>query len=168
MRAIQELWGAATLAIVILLIGFLVVVVSVALNWEVPSSGAVMVCAAIVAEFVIRNLDWLHVANMVGYDSLRLQRIDESSPVHWARQKAFRVVKVGKVPEFIHPSATPELQKIRSRAMQSDFVNNSDDNDWNIRITARRIERMLTWLTSIWAVVGTLIWGYAHLVFNSF
>jgi|GEM_PF-2595556 len=111
--------------------------------------------------------NWLHAANMVGYDPLRLQKIKEESPIHWAHQKAFRIVKVGKIPEFIHPDATSDLDKIRVRALESDFVNFSNSNDWNIRMTSRRIERRLTWLTSISAVVGTFIWGYAHLFINA-
>lgn len=167
MRAIRELWNAASLAIIILLVGIVVVFVSIILDWEVPSSGAVLVCSAIVAEFVIRNLDWLHAANFVGYDPLRLQKIDEDSPTKLAQQKAFRIVKNAKFPEFIHPNATNDLEKLRAHALESDFVDFSNSNDWNIRMTSRRIERRLTWLTSISAVVGTLIWGYAHLFINA-
>jgi len=167
MNAILELWNAAKLPICILLAGILWVIFSlVAIQCEVPASGAVLVGCAIAAEFFIRNLNWIHLGNMIGYVPLRRAVTNPQSPIWADRLDAYQMIKEAKIPEYVHPSATDELDKIRAFATLHEYdIENSPD--WNYRLTARRLEIRLTLLSAICAITGTIIWGYAHLLFGT-
>lgn len=166
-RSVKELWNVSPIGLVAPGLGMLWFFVSLLMNFEVPSSGAVLVCVALISEFFKENSSLFHAASYVGYNVLKKEVINPTGPLHRDRELAYRIVgdTSSNVPNFIHPNATEELDSVKALAHQSDFYG-VEEGSWNVRLTARRIKRRFSVINSAMAVAGTALWGYGDLIFK--
>ena len=130
------IWNLGKFVWISLFIGGLVVFVSLVLfQCRFPSSGAVLVRAAIISELVYTRLKWFR-------SGATLVAMEDGLPVKAIYEK------ISKSRELWALSKSSELYH----------------NGWRIDETADRISLRIAILIAIAAILGTLIWGYGDLV----
>ena len=115
-----------------LIVGWVWVGVSWWIGFEFPSSGAILVCAAIIAEAFL--LTWPH---LVPFDV-------EKSPVIFDTSA--------------EESDSPHLYTIAKDSEKDEH------GKWVAWKTSRRVQRIFVTSIIVSAIVGTVIWGYGHLL----
>jgi len=158
MRDYPELWYASPLAMGILSAGVMWVLVSIITDFQIPASGAVLVCSAIVAEVLLRKSAWLHAANHAGHNPLRYMPV-MVMPRQPEQQWAFHVMKgdmdrQGAFSDYFDPEVFEILPTLERTARKTDF---DMSGGWRIHLTANRIETNLSWLIIGASLSGTLI-----------
>lgn len=131
-----------------------VFIVSLILSWEVPSSGAVLVCGALISEIFYQNQRWTKM-NTDPSGSFNLKPDSSTgSPVIWGQF-------------VIAPAGTGKLGILLSLAKGHEVRNSSNDEGmvWHYKNTVERIEKVILTAIVFTAVVGTIVWGYGHLIF---
>ena len=113
-----------------LFVGWVWLVISWWIDFEFPSSGAVLVCASILAE--VFHVNWPH-------------RIQES----------------GQAVILYNSRNISEIPELEIFTKKSDF---DETGQWNYTKTAKRMDWVLVFSIIISAIVGTVIWGYGHLL----
>lgn len=137
-----------------LIIGWLIFAFSAVFNWEVPASGAVMVCVALIAEIFYEQFWWRKMP-CDAHGCFPLKRDSNTSgPIIWS----YQVVPAwnGKTGALLSLSRKNEIMNVQG----------NPDPLWRYREVVQRVEKKFLIGIVLTAVVGTLIWGYAHLVFT--
>ncbi len=129
--------------------------ISLALSWEVPASGAVMVCGALIAEIFYQNQTWTKL-NVDPSGSVPLKpNADTGSPVIWGKYVVWGAGK-GKMAYLLSLAKSYEVK----------FDSNGKEATWYYRDTVMRVEKLVLYTVVITAVSGTIVWGYGHLIFK--
>ncbi len=140
--------------IIPLLIGWLVVFLSVTMKFEVPSSGAVLVCTALIAEVIFEGQWWRNMpCDHHGFFPIK-RETKSNRPIIWGYQ--------------VSPAWEGQAGALLSLADKSRIISvqGSVDPLWNYRETVNVVEKRFKFIIVTSAVVGTLVWGYAHLFCN--
>ena len=135
-----------------LAIGWVVFIVSSIISWEIPASGAVMVCVALIAEIFYEN-QWWRKISCDPHGCLPLKRDENTGgPIIWSYQivPAWR----GKTGALLSLSTKDEIMDIHD----------NPDPHWRYKSVLQRVEKIFLLCIITTAVIGTLVWGYAHLL----
>jgi len=123
-------------------------------SWEIPASGAVLVCGALLSEIFYQNQNWTKM------------NTDPSG--------IFRIIPNGingnpiiKGQYITAPAGAGKLGSLISLANDYELKNvaGAYEMRWHYNDTVSRLERNILWCTVLTAVMGTFIWGYGHLIF---
>lgn len=138
-----------------LLIGWVIFIISAVLNWEVPASGAVMVCVALIAEILYEQFWWRKMpCDPHGHFAIKKDS-NTNGPIIWS----YKVVPAwdGQAGALLSLSRKNEVMNIQGYP----------DPQWCYRDVVQRVEKMFLACIVSTAVFGTLVWGYAHLIFTT-
>jgi len=128
--------------------------ISLLFFWEVPSSGAVLVCGALISEILYQNQRWTKL-NTDPSGSFYLEPDSNTgSPVIRSQYT-------------IAPAGEGKLGILLSLAKDNELVDISDQNKmlWFYKDTVSRIGNIIVFTDAFTAVIGTIVWGYGHLIF---
>jgi hypothetical protein len=141
---------------VTLVLVWIIVVVSTLLRFEVPSSGAVLVCGALISEVMFEGLHWK-----------RLQGIGPSGVVQIVPDQNQRAQLKGG--DFRAPAWCGKFGALLSLGDHYGLIRRSSDEyaEWFYRDTVWRVEKIIMGGIIITAVAGTILWGYGHLLFQT-
>lgn len=136
----------------LIVFAWLVVFVSILCSWEVPASGAVLVCAALIADIIFENYRW------------RKLPCDPSGSISLVPDavtgKPILITKYMSA-----PAGKGRLGALLSLA-KGDEVKREADDTWYYNDTVRRVEKIILLIIVITALFGTALWGYGHLLFK--
>lgn len=121
-------------------------------SWEVPASGAVLVCGALISDVLYQNQRWTKMnADAMGVKLF----MDDSNPRRLIAQNQF----------FIAPVFSGKLGILLSLARNSEVRISPDENTWYYIDTVARVRKSISLAIVLTAVMGTIVWGYGHLIF---
>lgn len=130
-----------------------VVIISIATSWEVPASGAVLICGVIIAEILYEHEGWRKMpTNPTGSFILQPDGIT-GFPV-MEGEYATAPATTGKLGALISLSKKREIQEIDGYPV------------WFYLDTVKRVEKPILYAVVLSAVCGTGLWGYGHLIFK--
>ena len=137
---------------VVLISVWFFVAVSIAISFEEPASGAVLVCGALVAEITYYIQYWTKMnTNESGAFKL-IPDLNTRAPI---------ICTV-----FVNcPAGSGKLGALLSLAKDHEVQEIDSNNYWFYRATVARIEKIISILIVITAIFGTALWGYGHLIF---
>lgn len=151
-----------------MLVGCLCFLLSFVYAWEVPSSGAVMICSVVVAELAHRR-SWLSRAAPL-YSGKWFQAVKGNG--------SFIVYDQMPVQGAITPNTTSSLMSLErngklfvavalldralTRTGNDQFKTKSPA--WEFSANFRRVESVFVVSAGCVAVLGSLIWAYGHLI----
>ena len=149
-----------------IVIGWLLVIFSCILNFEVASSGSLLVCAAVIAEVLYersRFRRWPRIEHH-GYYGFALTE----SGLDGLSLSGEKIHISGKTKNFGGPVRSLLGLSRDSEWRMSGNVNGRDIDGtfWNYSDAIQRVENTLTWIILGSAVIGTLIWGYYDYFFQ--
>lgn len=127
-------WGIGWKAWTCLGAGYAWVFVSLAMRFEEPSSGAVLISFCVVAEIFYSSENWLSISN-----------------------KAITITD--------EPSNLEEINKLRPFAFPYKEFDNSDWC-WKTHEVRDYVQIRIQWAIALSAVLGSILWGYGHLIFD--
>lgn len=128
---------------------------SILFSWEVPASGAVLVCGALISEILYFKQRWTKM-NTDPSGSFPLKPDSNTGlPVIWGQ---FVVAGAG----------SGKLGHLLSLAKEGEVRIDTVDNSatWFYMDTVARVEIIVLSAIVFTAVSGTAVWGYGHLIFN--
>ncbi len=169
-RALINSWKIFPVAWSILAAGFGFVLFSAIVEFEVPSSGALMICSVILAELVQRghplkqiapayNSKWLRHDYLKNSDSKGMVSVFDRMPrdVDQTANEAFfsdhnnlfysALLKLNSIVDY-----TTYPPRVKTR------------RTWHFLTEFEKIEKPFSATAGIFAVLGSLIWAYGHLV----
>lgn len=130
-----------------------VCIVSVANSWEVPASGAVLVCGALIAEIFYYNQRWTKMNTDPSGGFKLISDSNTNAP--------------GIFGQFvIAPAGAGKLGALLSLAKKHEVTINESESFWYYRDTVSRIEKIVFTAIVFTAVSGTILWGYGHIYFK--
>ena len=132
-----------------ILIGYLIVILSFFMGFEPPSSGAVLVGTCILAELGWARMAWRRGAMFFGTELIHLT--DEESPSSLSSTGGRSISGVSK-----------ELILLMQIAKEKSL--SRDKKMWSISTSLDRFDATVTGIIGVSGIMGTLIWGYAHLL----
>lgn len=144
-------WKVARPAWLPLLIGYGWMVVSWIIDFQVPSSGAILLSTCLIAEIRFNQQNWRKIAI-----------------THRVEGKRTRTEKLGEryeVGTYIITAANGQhpLDRLFAVAKPSDFF--QDGETWNMSQVNDRVESVVFWVITISAIIGSVLWGYGHIYF---
>jgi hypothetical protein len=150
---------------IILIFGWVVVLLSIILGFEIPSSGAVLVCSAVLAEVKFERI-WYRKLPRGGLgvtNFLNLGRSDEGvMSLHRREGNQHMSMYLGE-------KLSSELRALFGLTPESSWCDYNEQNGrgevgafWPYEHSIQKVEKLVTLHVCISAIVGTLIWGYAH------
>ncbi|MDA0690562.1 MAG: hypothetical protein O3A78_01630 [Nitrospinae bacterium] len=134
----------------ILALVWIFVAVSAMLKFEVPSSGAVLVCGALISEIMFEGLHWRRRPGIGPQGYIQI------IPDQYERAQ----LKGGDV---YGPAWGGRMGALLSLAKDYEIKRSSDEYaKWFYRNTVWRVEKIILSGIIITAVAGTILWGYGH------
>ena len=185
---ISELWEASPAVFISILVGIIYVIISIITGYEIPSSGGVLVGAALIAEVLLQKSAWLYAAQIAGLNSVaykqtgrkdkdgKLCRSKDGTP-----EQAFHIVTLNTIidqdntdnedgsydqdrcdtDDYLNPEKYKILETLYRNAKETEKPNSSS---WQLHATAFRIKNILSDIILIASLSGTAIWAFAHLL----
>jgi len=153
------LWG-------LLFVGWLWVIFSLAVSFEFPSSGAVLICCAVLGEVYFERIHYrrwpMAAAGEQKYAELTRQK-DKAVTLNTES-----IIMIGDIMRGGHYRGLLSISKPNEWSDKAIFYKR-DRNGlfWNYTHTIRRVERVATYAVVISVVVGTAIWGYGHCLYST-
>lgn len=134
-------------------LAWLFVFFSIIINWEIPASGAVLVCSALIAEIYYEQLRWRRLPCEPSGIFPLVKDNSSEFPILWGNF-AIAQTKGGT------------LGALLSLAKDDDIKKRSDDSDpyWHYRNTVDVVEKLVLHCIVATALTGTALWGYGHLL----
>ena len=170
---IKNWFSVAPIAWWSLLIGWLWVLVSYIMAWDVEASGAILVGTCVLAEMRFNLLKWRSFGFMAGMDdltwSLPAQQDRQSKNIPRG-QAAWYNSSVG---EASTQNAKGEDYYLKSVQALHRLANDAEDHPgshpptWFYYLTKERVERRINIIISISAILGTILWGYGDFFFSN-
>jgi hypothetical protein len=131
-----------------------IVVFSIFFSWELPASGAVLVCGAVLAELLYQRQRWtkMNTDPSGGFDLIA--DLSNGKPIITGQFS-------------IAPAGTGKLGSLLSLAIETELKSNQQGSQihWFYTDTVRRIESYVATAVAVSAILGTILWGYGHLLF---
>ncbi len=134
---------------------WLVVALSVVTSFEIPSSGAVLVGGALVSEMLFEQLRWRKLPCPPEGTFYLVPDSNTRNPI---AQNQF----------YIAPVGSGKLGALLSLTREDQIKVNNVRNEitWYYRDVVDRIEKVLFYSIVFTAILGTLLWGYGHRIFE--
>ncbi len=141
--------------------------ISYVFQFEIPSSGAVLICAIVLAEFRYESLpfkSWTRAGSKHEVSAALLH--EDSEPKQLSLSiNGIKVLGLEKKTRGFMSSLLV-LSKDSEWLSQIYFEEGAIDGSfWLYGMTIERVDKVLYAIFSISVVVGTLLWGYGHLYF---
>lgn len=147
-------FSVATLPWSVMLVVWIFFAGSLLISWEVPASGAVLVCGALISDILYQNQRWTKMnTDPTGVKLF----MDDSNPRRLIAKNQF----------FIAPVFSGKLGILLSLARNSEVRINPDENTWYYNDTVARVRKSISLAIVLTAIVGTIVWGYGHLMFTA-
>jgi hypothetical protein len=159
-------YETAPLLWALLSIGWLWVIASFAVSFEFPSSGAVLICCAVLGEVYFERIH---------YRKWPMAAAGERKFAELTRQKD-RAVTLNTESIFIMGDIMRGghyrglLSISRSNEWSESAIFDRRERKglfWNYPSTIKRVENVATYTVVISVVVGTFIWGYGHCLYSA-
>jgi len=166
----------------VLAIGILWMLFSVSTGFEVPGSGAVLICACVIAEVLHLREPWKRHEKMPGeYAVEKVRRSDGKIQMDFTEVgiwKRYHNKQFSKIPEPIPSMHLIGNPKDRRRAVRSLLrleafalfwgdSNYVDRPAWYYNGAAEKADNRFTITVAGLLILGTLLWGYGHRFFSS-
>lgn len=169
-RGASRLWcwlRVAAVAWAALAVGWLWALISVALEFQVPSSGAVLVCATVLTEVSFERMSYRHWPRGERHDSAMFRLVeDDERRLGLSRDD---MLIIGKEDGF--SGVVKALLGISNDQdwIAQGYITGTPKSGafWRYGLTIVRVERMVTTAVVISLIGGTLVWAYAHCVYES-
>lgn len=151
----------------VLVTGWLWLLTSTALSFQIPSSGAVLVCAAVLGELLFEKLPYRNWPRMEGGQILGFALIEDSVG-HLALTDGGRIF-IGKTDGFGGPIRALLGLSRNSEWNEYGHINGKYQKGtiWLCGRTVERVETVISTAIITTAVIGTLVWGYSHCLFQN-
>ena len=154
-------------------VGYLWVVISFFLDFEFPSSGAILGSSALVAELFFSRFEWKEEA--LNYErGTRLTWYWNSEIEQYSYQGTHHFLHSNQVASLSHrhiqtkDNKKPKVNgfdELRTIALPAHFSENEHgERVWLIRKTVDQFDRNIAIAIAFTAVFGAVIWGYGHLL----
>lgn len=170
---------ASPLAVAVLLLGVFSVLASAFLSWEVPSSGAVLICSCVIAEIFHLREPWNALSNYPGSYVAESQNADPNNPklthYHFSDLGDWALYNAGLAQK--KPSAkiitdagnlrqTRSLNRLERFARLQDEPNFRGKPEWSYNTAAKNADNVFTSINVALVVLGSLLWAYGHLIWK--
>ena len=153
LRIIPIYWALITFGIVFVL-GSLV------FCFEIPASGSVLVFCSIFAELYFRSEEWIYISYK---DSFLAESHLDPKEAHQNRRHQLHLYEYGGTyvqADFIY------FLKARTVHLKQLSSDTSVAGKWSFNSSVSRLTSFISWVSAITASIGTVLWGYGHLVFH--
>jgi len=140
---------------IILITSWIFVGVSITISWQVPASGAVLVCGALLAEMFYQHQRWTKMNTDPNGSFKLVSDASTNAPI-------INGMYVNT------PAGTNKLGYLLSLAKDFELNKNETESEiwWHYNDTVQRVEKLVFTAIATTGVLGTVLWGYGHLFFN--
>lgn len=145
----------------ILSVGWLLFLLSLVNSWQVPSSGALMICAVVLAEMLHRSRPW------VGFWTSNPNKFVARNDTHF---RIFDLNKIGN-DEAQVPNGTPIFKALEKMDRAPLKTNRAkwlvEGKIWSLNSEAYKYDLCFNVVATITVIFGSGLWGYGHLLWSA-
>ncbi|WP_152618562.1 hypothetical protein [Leisingera sp. ANG-Vp] len=151
MGLLKSWFAVAKGAWISMILGYSWVLFSLLTDWKVPASGAILICASLIAEIRLTGQEWNRLATRFPID--RLHKVEGSDETFY------------RAGEVVIRNSNETLDCLRAVARGKNVA--PGGFYWSLSGAADDVNQVVNWFITVSAILGSVLWGYGDLLFST-